>query len=481
MARHYLSQWTLLGVLLFVSALSPAGGVDGELDELVRRAWTTSPRVKAARYRVEQYLLRHDELEGFGDPSVYAALGAADHSRSVPGGSNYRTLTNNAAEIQGGIELPVQPGAYLTLGTAERWFHNPADQDTYYQTLVGLRVRIPLLRDRGFRQWDLDRARTLAEYHAVLAELTQALQDLRRDTEKAYLTLQQAYALAEVAKQSTLRSQKLFDEATELVNLRVVPEYQIAPALMELELRRADEVLGQRRIEAARVQLQRLAGEDAEPRTVLKPAELVDWAAKAEMPLAMDFAAVLDTRANYRTILAQRQVALTEAERARDDLKPDVALHLGAHWQGEHEYLPVGNDLLANDRRFGGEVTLVYTRPLGFRAEQALRARWQARIGELNEHLEKTADDIRAELRTGELYFRHAAERLAILVKAQEAAIRTLEAENERFRLGEASSRNVLDAQKDLTGINQSLTQTAAELLGALMDYEHASGYGLAR
>ncbi|MDX9982538.1 MAG: TolC family protein, partial [Lentisphaeria bacterium] len=205
---------------MFVSALALAGGVDGELGDLVRRAWTTSPRVKAARYRVEQYLLRHEELEGFGDPSVYAAVGMADHSRSVPGSNGYQALTNNAGEFQSGIELPVQPGAYVTLGASDRWFHNPADQGAYYQTLVGLRVRIPLLRDRGFRQWDIDRARTLAEYHAVLAELTQELQDLRRDTEKAYLNLQQAYALAEVAKQSTLRSQKLFDEATELVGLR---------------------------------------------------------------------------------------------------------------------------------------------------------------------------------------------------------------------------------------------------------------------
>jgi outer membrane protein TolC len=481
MARHSLPHWALIGAVIFFSAFLSSRAAEDEMDGLVRKAWATSPKVKAARYRVEQYLLRHEELEGFGDPSVYAALGRADHSRSVPGSSDYRVLANNAAEIQGGIEMPLQPGAYLALGTAERWFINPADQESYYQTLVGLRVRIPLLRDRGFRQWDLDRARTLAEYHAILAELTQALQDLRLDTEKAYLTLQQAYALAAVAKESTQRSQKLFDDATELVSLRVVPEYQISPALMELELRRADEVLGQRRIEAALVQLQRIVGEDVAPQTVLKPAELVAWATKSELPAEPDFEAVLGTRATYRAILAQRQVALTEAERAEDDLKPDVALHFGATWQGEHEFLPVGNDLVTSERRFGGEVTLVYTRPLGFRAEEAQRARWQARVGELNERLAETADTIRAELRTGDLFFRRAAERLAILVKAQQAAIKTLEAENERFRLGEASSRNVLDAQKDLTSINQSLTQTATELLGALMDYEHASGYGPAK
>lgn len=463
---------------MFALTLPLAGAPPSELDALVQQAWAASPAVKAARHRVEQYLARHEELEGFGDPSVYAAGGTADRTRGVPGSSNYRALTNNATEVQGGVEMPIQPGGYVSLGAAERWYDDHDGGDTYYQTLVGLRVRIPLGRDRGFQQWNLDRDRTLAEYHGVVAELVQELQDLRLDTEKAYLTLQQAYALAVVATEATQRSQKLFDDATELASLKVVPEYQTAPALMELELRRADEVLGQRRIEAAQVVLQRLVGQDVEVKTALKPTELVDWAKTEQLPKPPDFPAVLETRGSYRILLSQREVARTEVERAEDDLRPDVALHLGATWQGEDEFLPVGNDLLASDQHFGGEITLVYTRPLGFRAEQAQRARWQSRIAELNERLNETADTIRAEQRTGELFFRRAAERLAILSKARDAAIRTLEAENERFRLGEASSRNVLDAQKDLTNINQSLTQTATELLSARMDFEHAIGYG---
>jgi outer membrane protein TolC len=464
-------------LLLFSFPLFSGDGTS-ELEALVRQAWAHSPKVKAARHRVEQYLAMHEELEGFGDPTVYAAMGAAERTRGVPGSTNYRAVTNNTAEVQGGVEMALRPGAYVALGAAERWYDNPDGMDGYYQSLVGLRIRIPLARDRGFQQWELDRARTLADYHAMLADLTRTLQDLRRDTEKAYLTLQEAYAAAEVAKEATARFQKLFDEATQLVNLKVVPEYQIAPALMELELRHADQVLNQRRIEAALVSLRQVVGADVEVKTTLTPSALVKWADESKLPAALDFEAVLETRGNYRLLLARLQGARAQALQADDDLRPDVSLHLGATWQAEGEDLPISMGHISSDKHVGGEVTLVYTRPLSYRAERALRTHRHARIAELNETLRQTAVDVRAELRTGELFFRRASERLAILNKAHDAAIKTLDAENERFRLGEGSSRNVLDAQKDLTSINQRLTQTAAELLRALMDYAHATGYG---
>jgi outer membrane protein TolC len=312
----------------------------------------------------------------------------------------------------------------------------------------------------------------------MLADLERTLQDLRRDTEKAYLALQEANALAAVSKEATARFQKLFDEATELVNLKVVPEYQIAPALMELELRHADEVLYRRRIEAALISLRELVGLDVDVKTTLTPDGLVKWADDAKLPKVADFKAVLERRGNYRLLLARLQGARAQALQAEDDLRPDVSLHLGATWQAEDENLPVSMGHISSDKHLGGEVTLVYTRPLDFRAERAQRALRQARIGELNETVRQTGIEVRAEMRTGELFFQRAAERLAILSKARDAAIKTLDAENERFRLGEGSSRNVLDAQKDLTTINQRLTQTAAELLRALMDYAHATGYG---
>jgi len=52
-----------------------------------------------------------------------------------------------------------------------------------------------------------------------------------------------------------------------------------------------------------------------------------------------------------------------------------------------------------------------------------------------------------------------------------------LEAENERFCLGEGRSRNVLDAQRDLTDALKRQTIIAVELLRAYSNFMYASGY----
>ena len=60
------------------------------------------------------------------------------------------------------------------------------------------------------------------------------------------------------------------------------------------------------------------------------------------------------------------------------------------------------------------------------------------------------------------------------------AARLALDAERDRFRLGEGRSRQVLDAQKDLTKAMQRQNQNAASLLRTVSDYEYATGYSAA-
>ena len=58
--------------------------VCSELDELVKEGQGINPSVQAAKYRMEQMLLKHYELSEFFDPSLFAALGRADTARSLP-------------------------------------------------------------------------------------------------------------------------------------------------------------------------------------------------------------------------------------------------------------------------------------------------------------------------------------------------------------------------------------------------------------
>ena len=73
--------------------------------------------------------------------------------------------------------------------------------------------------------------------------------------------------------------------------------------------------------------------------------------------------------------------------------------------------------------------------------------------------------------------FKAAKNRLQLVNEGIEAAQNHLAAQQERFRLGEATSTNVTDAQKNLTTILQRQTIATADLLRARANYLYATGY----
>lgn len=60
-----------------------------ELDAFILEAENQSPGILEARWKVEQALIRHQELLEFLDPQLVAAAGYADHAKSVPGSTTY--------------------------------------------------------------------------------------------------------------------------------------------------------------------------------------------------------------------------------------------------------------------------------------------------------------------------------------------------------------------------------------------------------
>jgi len=114
-----------------------------ELEQLVARALENSPLVGAARARVLQELTRQDENFAFFEPSLSGLAGTAERDRGIPGGTGFATSTNNATVVQGGIEAPVRPGAYVSAGAAERFLREPGGHhSSVFQTLVGMQVRM---------------------------------------------------------------------------------------------------------------------------------------------------------------------------------------------------------------------------------------------------------------------------------------------------------------------------------------------------
>ena len=465
-------------VLVFLTSLiAPIHA--NELADLMLAAQENNPAIRAARWRVEQTLLKHEELLEFFDPALYGAVGYADRSRSIPGSSNYSALTNNSLDFQAGIEAPIIPGAYVAAGIAERSLRDPAGFDDLYQTLFGVRVRVPLLRDRAFRTLTLSRSLAAMEYNIAVSRLLRSTQDLRREIELAYISAYESLAAYQVTRQATARFRNLYEEAQELSRLKVVPQYQTFQSQLELQIGREDEEKARNRHELNLITLAGAVGDKKTIALTADPGALFEQASAQQDLPQLEEAIILQHRGDYLEMLNSVEYAKIQQATAKEETRDDLSLNMGVNWQGENENWPYGNDDIVSDRRVGGEVTLVWKRTLDYRGPKARMARHRARIEELKAEMGNIEVDINTELQHAILNYNTARQRLELVNHGIAAARETVAAEQERFRLGESTSSNVTDAQKNLTSILQRQNTAAADLLRAKANFYHAIGYYL--
>ena len=450
----------------------------GELQALLDRALLANPQVLAAKSRVEQALEQHEELLGFFDPQLYAAGGTAQRARGVAGGTGWTSLTNDADELTAGIEFPVRPGAYISMGATERsLLDGGGGYDQLYQSLFGVRLRIPLLRDRGFVQFEQNRARTLAEYNGQVSDLIGVMQTLRHAVETAYVDAYSTLASYDVSKRATKRFRVLLEQARELSRLKVMSAYQVFPTEMELSLRLEEEEQARQVHVVSLIQLQKQIG-DQQPVTLgFGPEHVVEVASGLGNLPEVDLEQSLERRGSYLRLQNRIEAARTDLKRATDDLRPDLSLNAAVTWSGEDPDQPFASHTIITDENLGGEIVVVWQQPLMHRAANHRLSGARAHIAELRQSIETERNALKADMQSAMEAYSVLIGRLKLLGQAKEAAQQTVAAEDERFRLGEGTSRNALDAQKDLTTTLNRQAGAAAALLRALADYRHAAGY----
>ncbi len=452
-----------------------------ELDAFILEAENQSPGILEARWKVEQALIRHQELLEFLDPQLVAAAGYADHAKSVPGSTTYDSTTNNAAEFRAGVEIPFEQGFYLAIGGAERLFQDGGDHGHYNQTLVGARLRIPLLKDRGFALLGLDRALARAEYNAAVSALLRQTQLVRRDVTLAYIAAYESQMSYKVTVEASERFRKLVGEATELERLGVIPAYQIHDTRMDLQIGLENEEIARNKVELSLISLATTLGNCRPIRLRHENDEefIVGLASGVTPVTTVDLDRALQARGSYQAIENTVEQARVRILAAEEEMKDDLSLNVGVAWQAEDEHRPLGFHELSGDEREGAEVALVWKRSLDQRGPRARKARYAAQVEQYRQQLRAEAVAIEAEIRNALNNLTAAKARLDIVRLGIEAAEKTLEAELERFKLGQTTSSVVTDAQKDLTSLKQRRTAAAADFLRAWANLRYASGYTL--
>jgi len=459
-------------------AAAPSLGGDREARNLVIRALRGNPRVAAARGRLDHADALRDGVAGFLDPRLTARAGHSDWGRTVPGATRTAGLTPNSTMVALGVEKAARPGAYLSLGAAERYLTEPGNEiDELYQSFAGAQVWIPLLKDRAFASWRATELSAAATSQAASNDLLNVMQEVRRDVETTYIAVLLSLAEQDVVLRALDRAERLLGEAQELVRLKVIPEYQLFTARLDVELYHEEREAARERSRALLIRLGEHLGLVDAALVTADAGTIVAWATDLDDPPEIPLAEACRRRGFYLSLLGVRDAARAESGRLREDLKPDIALTLAATWQGEDPDDFVGGDEWVSEQNFGSEVALVWTQPLGQRAERAMLAANEALIASLDGQLEQSRLLIAAELGVARNALASAQARFKTVNSAVIQAEKALAAEEERFRLGEARSRHVLDAQKDLTGAARRRNAAAEGMLRSRTDLLYSGGY----
>ncbi len=434
------------------------------------------PLVIAAQRRVDQARQARAAADAAFDTRLTASAGAGSWPRAVPGSSFGSVLGGSRAGLEAGLERAVLPGAVLAAGVAGRRLAEAESGDEdLYRSLAGVQVRVPLLRDRGLARWRWESRQAEALAAAAAARLDGVLQQLRFDSDSALVDLLQAEADLAAYRGAAGRVARLQAEAEQLVALNVVPEYQLFPARLQASLSAEQVAAAEQQCLEVRARLAALLGP--------LPGEgeaggqaLLEWATPdGGSPPTLE--AALAHRATAAELVALIAAAREAEGAAGDALRPDLSAVLAGTWQGGESERVWASESSADDGAFGYEAALVLSVPLERRAERAARTAAGARTAELVALLDQERRQAVRELDTAQAAVRQAGARLALVGAAVENATRAMQAEAERFRLGEGRSRNVLDAQKDLTDAELRQHAAAGALLRARAALAFAAGY----
>lgn len=437
------------------------------LQTLCAIARERNPDVQAALERVRQGLAVRRSADGFFDPVLSAESGYAERDPLLPALSRAFGWTADAVWIQAGIEQAIAPGWHGGLGAALR---QRRDQDDGPEALAGAYVRIPLLQDRGFA---LQNALVeSAEYDAaaLACDALQTVLELERDLALRFTDHQLALAQREVAAAATERAERLLNDAGQMVGLGAIPAHQLNPARLEVARRREEEAAARRSVETSRRRLAELLGGDSLPPEAEAPTDVIAWAQTVRLPDMGSVSVAIGRRPDVQSAQARLRAAEARLKRARNERRSDLSAHVALAW---------GDDGGTESAEGAGwAVGFTWRKTFADRAGAAREADVLAQIAELRERaraLEVAAD---ADAAVARSEFEAALRRLELIGEAVETARAALSAENERFQLGEGTSRQTLDAQKDLTDVIRRRNDIAAELLRAFFRWAHAVGLG---
>lgn len=444
------------------------------------------PSVVAAKMREQATGYQADGLGySFRSPELSAATGYAKGVDDIQGISLTRVAPEDAVVFSGGVEAPVGGGIYAGGGVAERVLTESSvgDGDELRQTSLGARARVPLLRDYryGLHRHEFSKLQALALSESAEREKMQCI--VARDAFLSWNGYLRGVADMQAVERAVERAEKLCEQTTERANLKDVAEYQVFPTKYEVALRREElqearqnvrsglETLRERlglQAYGENVALTSVRGTNAILSMALSITEFHELEFSTE-DVVKHHPACLSALAKLEAVRAALSLAV---ETAKDSL--DVSAGIG--WRGETDSGLFGNEAIETGDQDVLEVGISWKRSLDKRGVRADVAVAKAQVEAAQAEWRVVENEVLASLARAQTVFASACGRLELASSAIEEARKALASEESRFNLGEGTSRNVLDAQKDLTTATRRGISVAGTVADAMVELVYAAG-----
>lgn len=413
--------------------------------------------------------------ESFSAPSLSMAAGIGEDPVGVPMAGYTSGVSPDSLSAQAGVETPVASGVYGGIGARYRSLMTATEEDGDGVSSAGAYVRIPLLKDRGFAQNRWDVAALSQEERVAVHTYESTALDVFSSVTTAYAQYLYRLADGQEISNALARAEQLVADTTSRAEMEDVAEYQVFPARFEAATRAENVAEAKTQIHLARESLSQAIGSSAwEEDPLLDSAKanalLVRWAEALE---AIDLAAVLaqdpaETCPEARAAKAAWEAAKAQVSSVSEAEKSRLDLSVAGGWNSEEDTTTLNEA--------GYEVALVYSRPLSRGGSRAKReaAEMRAKVAEQEYASALMQAKIRHEKAKATLESVRA--RRQLVKTTVEAARLVLEAENERFAIGDSSSRAVLDAQNDLTTAQRRELSVSLEVITAVAELFRSSG-----
>lgn len=437
---------------------------------------TNHPSVLAARDELAALGEDRRSLDGFYSPALSLAGGLSSGPVESETAGLASPVSASEAALDGSARIPVRSGAYIGLGASHRKLDSSGMAPSYWQTSAGMRLEAPLLRNRGFaaqraleRQGDARMAMGLGNWGNTLA-LAQ------RDALAAFAYELYSGAVLEQYEKALRRVEILLEESRERVGLKTMAEYQLYPTEMEVRFKLDDVRKCAAAYTNAHKALELAAGGVRTP--YAESPLLLRW---AKMCVGADLDSVASSLARRHPAIEAAEAEVAQLEAKRDELGDSAKSSLGfsafAGVKSDSRARDADGALRTDDASY--EAALVWSRPFSFEGEEASLRASAHRLAASRRRLVRLRSEIETEKELCKALFLAASERFGASYEAVEYASKALMAETERLSLGEGGSRNVLDAQSDLTDAEGRSNQAAYDVIVSFLDYLVAAGVPL--